>query len=84
MNREYAFNRDKGKCKICGTYLNSNNVHIHHIQNNLPLNKINKVVNLASLCLGCHKLVHSNSENETNLDEVIWKKILRYRNRLSK
>jgi len=32
MNRAYAFNRDKGKCRICGQEVENHNVHIHHIQ----------------------------------------------------
>lgn len=64
LNREYAFNRDKGKCKVCGTYLNNFNYRCHHKMNKLPINMINKVKNLISVCNSCHKIIHSNKEVE--------------------
>lgn len=52
MNREYAYNRDKGKCKCCGRYFSDNlPKHCHHVNNKLPVEKINKVSNLAWLCV---------------------------------
>lgn len=62
LNREYAFNRDKGKCKICGTFLNNANYRCHHKINKLPIYKINKVANLISVCNSCHKIIHSSEE----------------------
>lgn len=62
LNREYAFNRDKGKCKICGCYLHPGNYHCHHIDPHKLLNQVNKVSNLASLCKTCHNLVHNDQE----------------------
>ena len=35
MNREYAYNRDKGKCKICGIKLNTENRHCHRVDGKL-------------------------------------------------
>lgn len=58
MNREYAYNRDKGKCKICENELLYGQRHCHHINNKLPMNEINKVKNLAWLCVRCHLVVH--------------------------
>ncbi|WP_156778829.1 HNH endonuclease [Clostridium formicaceticum] len=58
MNRCYAFNRDKGRCKICNEWLDAKNTTTHHINNSLPIEEINKVQNLASLCECCHVLVH--------------------------
>ena len=62
MNRAYAFNRDKGKCRISGKNLRSNEVHIHHINPNLPLNKVNKVSNLATVHKEFHYLIHSQTD----------------------
>ena len=38
MNRPYAYNRDKGKCRVCGIDVYKHNVNIHHNSPNLPLN----------------------------------------------
>ena len=44
MNREYAYNRDKGRCKCCGVYFSETvPKHCHHVNNKLPLDRINKV-----------------------------------------
>lgn len=58
LNRAYAFNRDKGRCKICNCELNRKNVEIHHKNRELPIESINKVKNLVSLCRDCHKKLH--------------------------
>ncbi|MGF7396269.1 group II intron reverse transcriptase/maturase (plasmid) [Thermoanaerobacterium thermosaccharolyticum] len=60
MNREYAYNRDKGKCRICGKWLEKGNMECHHIQPQLKPNKVNKVPNLAWLCEQCHHIVHGS------------------------
>lgn len=60
MNREYAFNRDRGKCSVCKTFVYPGNINCHHKKRNLPLNLINKVNNLTTLCNECHSEVHSN------------------------
>ncbi|MDO4396407.1 MAG: group II intron reverse transcriptase/maturase, partial [Clostridia bacterium] len=65
LNRCYAFNRDKGKCKICGDILNPRTTETHHINDKLPDNKINKVTNLASVCMVCHHNIHSNIDSNT-------------------
>jgi hypothetical protein len=82
MNRAYAFNRDKGKCKICSSDLNLQNLETHHINPNLPLSKLNKVNNLASLCIACHNNIHSE-KNQEHLGSKVWKKILSYREKLN-
>lgn len=52
MNREYAYNRDKGKCKCCGRYFSELiPKHCHHVNPRLPIERINKVPNLAWLCI---------------------------------
>jgi hypothetical protein len=60
MNREDAYNRDKGKCRICGKWLEKGNMNCHHIQPKLKPNKVNKVPNLAWLCEQCHHVVHGS------------------------
>jgi group II intron reverse transcriptase/maturase len=58
MNREYAFNRDKSKCRCCGEPLKRNERHCHHVKPKLPLNRLNKVSNLAWVCKTCHRKIH--------------------------
>lgn len=70
MNREYAYNRDKGKCRCCGLALNEGRRHCHHIDNKLPQNMINKVSNLTWVCNDCHKMIHG-----TDIPETLSKKI---------
>jgi hypothetical protein len=61
MNREYAFNRDKGKCRCCGMALfGADNKECHHVQGDLPLSKVNKVMNLAWVCEPCHEMIHNS------------------------
>ena len=84
MNREYAFNRDNWKCKCCGKMLLPEEVHIHHVNNKLPIHKINKVVNLVTTCIWCHGQIHSANEvDESLVTEKQLKAIKRFRNRLN-
>ena len=83
MNREYAYNRDKGKCKCCGIPLSTVSKHCHHVNNKLPIELINKVPNLAWLCERCHRMVH-NSPIPSDLNQKTVKKILKYREKLNK
>lgn len=80
LNREYTYNRDKGKCKVCDTFLNPANYRCHHINNKLPMNKINKVSNLTSVCIECHKIIHNI--DTSHKDAGCQKKILKYREKL--
>lgn len=73
MNREYAYNRDKGMCMACKQSVYTGIVKCHHKRRKLPLNQINKVPNLITLCDECHGLVHSNTTTKN-------KKILELRN----
>lgn len=81
MNRAYALNRDKGRCRVCGGSVQSSDLHIHHIRPFLPLNQVNKVINLATVHESCHAMIHSKLEFK--LDAKIWKKILSFRAKLS-
>lgn len=78
LNREYAFNRDKGKCKICETYLSKGNYQCHHIDSSLPIDKVNKVNNLASVCRRCHILIHTNETPPFGITKFI-KRLASYR-----
>ena len=82
MNRENAYNRDKGKCKCCGRYFSEEvPKHCHHVDNKLPIERINKVPNLAWLCIPCHRMVH-NSPMPPELDPKTVRKIQKYRDKL--
>ena len=82
MNREYAYNRDKGKCKCCGKFFSEMvPKHCHHVNPRLPIERINKVPNLAWLCIPCHRMVH-NSPIPPGLDAKTVRKIQKYREKL--
>lgn len=84
MNREYAYNRDKGKCKCCDRYFSELiPKHCHHVNPRLPIERINKVPNLAWLCIPCHRMVH-NSPIPPELDAKAVRKIKKYREKLKK
>jgi hypothetical protein len=80
MNREYAFNRDKGKCRCCGIALfTASNKECHHVQI-LPIEKVNKVMNLAWVCEPCHEMIH-NSPIPESIESKRRKKIEKLRNK---
>jgi hypothetical protein len=59
INRPMAFHRDKGKCKVCEIALTGfGDTEIHHVDPDLPLDKVNKVSNLVTLCKTCHISEH--------------------------
>ena len=82
MNRMYAFNRDKGRCKICGEpIINGDKFHCHHISTNLPLQQINKVQNLLSTHSKCNKLIHEKISQYGFSDKAI-ENAIKYRKKL--
>jgi len=82
MNREYAFNRDKWRCRCCGADLtHRKDRHCHHVNRQLPMEEINKVPNLVWLCRDCHQRIHS-FYTPVNIDEKTKKKILKFREKL--
>lgn len=84
MNREYAFNRDKGKCRCCGKYLLYDKTRAcHHVAPYLPLSLINKVSNLAWVCDFCHRKIHSSMEIDVE-DTKVKKKIEKFRDKIKK
>jgi RNA-directed DNA polymerase len=82
LNRAYAFNRDKGKCRICGGEVENFNLHIHHINPNLPLDTVNRVNNLATVHDYCHHKIHSG-QDDSSLGKKTWSKILKFREKLN-
>lgn len=82
LNRAYAFNRDKGKCRVCGTEAQNWNVHIHHVQPNLPKELVNRVPNLVTTHEICHNLIHDGKDH-SELGKKVWTKILKFREKLS-
>jgi len=82
MNREYAFNRDKGICKICGQVLKVENRHCHRIEGKLAINRVNRVPNLAWVCKDCDNYIHGK-EIPKYLGQKKVDKILKYRNKLN-
>lgn len=82
LNRAYAFNRDRGKCKICGKeILTAEDLHTHHICKKLPIDLANRVNNLASTHRKCHWMIHDKQEHN-DMGDKAWKKIQQYRERL--
>ena len=80
MNREYAYNRDKGKGKCCKKPLFLDDKKFcYHIRKGLPLEKVNKVQNLIWLCNDCYRMVN-NGPIPPNIDEKVLKKIQKYKN----
>ena len=82
MNREYAYNRDKGKCKCCSKILIYNSKTCHHINNNLPIDKINKVSNLVWVCNDCYNAIHTGLI-PVNTETKTINKILKYQAKLN-
>lgn len=80
LNRAYAFNRDKGKCRVCGKDILVD-VHIHHIRPYLELCKTNKIINLASTHKRCHQMIH-DSKQYTNLNKKAQRKLIGFREKL--
>ena len=82
LNRCYAFNRDRGKCRVCREPI-SDNVHSHHIRPNLPMKQVNRVFNLASTHETCHAMLHDDKDY-SSLPRKIWSNILHFRELLKK
>lgn len=82
MNRPYTYNRDKGKCKICGGFVEPKEARFHHVETKLPMDKINKVKNLITVHQYCHDLIHSNKEPKSLSGKTI-KNLAKYRKKIS-
>lgn len=84
MNRAYALNRDKLKCRVCGRWLIAGKLCTHRINPKLPLCKVNKVNNLASMDRECFELVNNKNADISNLDTKTRKTIEKFRKQLDK
>ena len=82
MNRTYALNRDKLKCRVCGGWLISSTPLAHRINPNLPLNKVNRVDNLVSLHKHCFDTVNNPYADISEFDVKAQKKIQGFRGKL--
>ncbi len=83
MNREYAFNRDKGICRCCKNKLTAGNRHCHHVDNKLTSDRINKVLNLAWVCKDCHDIIHYK-EIPVLIDSKTKSKIEKFKKQINK
>ncbi len=67
MNREYAYNRDRGRCRMCSEHLIKGNRHCLRINSSLAIEEINKVPNLIWLCTNCFDIIRDGVvPNSTN------------------
>lgn len=82
MNRAYALNRDQLKCRCCGKWLYTYTVYTHRINPHLPINKLNKVSNLASMDKKCFELIKNTNTDINHLEIRVRKKIEKFRERL--
>jgi len=82
MNRAYALNRDKLKCRVCGGWLISGTPYAHRVNPNLPLDKVNRVNNLVSLHKKCFDAVNNPKRDISEFDAKAQKKIIGYREKL--
>ena len=82
MNRAYALNRDKLKCRVCGGWLISAAPWAHRINPHLPLNKVNRINNLVSLHKKCFLAVNNPNCDLSEFDEKAKRKIIGYREKL--
>ena len=82
MNRAYALNRDRLKCRVCGGWLISGTPYAHRVNPNLPLDKVNRVNNLVSLHKKCFDAVNIPKRDISEFDAKAQKKIIGYREKL--
>ena len=82
MNRAYALNRDKLKCRVCGGWLIAASPWMHRINPHLPLNQVNRVNNLVSLHKKCFEAVNNPSLDISEFEAKAQKKIIGYREKL--
>jgi group II intron reverse transcriptase/maturase len=81
LNRGYALNRDRKRCRVCRKPISDENVHFHRVNPKLPVDKVNRVPNLATVHWECHERIH-DGQDHANLGKKVWSKILRFREKL--
>lgn len=83
MNRGYVYNVDKGKCRLCGKeFQEYDDIETHHIAPQLPIEKVNRVENLATMHQKCHKIIHSLNNLSEEFPKRVWNKVQSFRNKL--
>ena len=82
MNKAYALNRDRLKCKVCGKWLIDSTPYTHRINPRLPLDKVNRVINLISVHKKCYMAINTPSMDISCFDVQAQKKIFSYREKL--
>jgi len=83
LNRGYALNSDRFCCRVCRKPISKDTVHFHHVATYLPIDKTNRVPNLATVHEDCHAKIH-DTQDYSYLGSKIWKKILKFREKLHK
>lgn len=82
MNRAYALNRDRLRCRVCGGWLIDCTPFAHRVNPTLPLDKVNRVNNLVSLHKKCFDVVNNPNQGISEFDEKAQKKIKGLREKL--
>ena len=82
MNRAYALNRDRLKCRVCGGWLIAGTPYTHRVDPTLPLNKVNRVNNLVSLHKKCFEAVNNSAVDISEFEAKAQAKIIGYREKL--
>ena len=82
MNRGYALNRDRLKCRVCGGWLISCTPYVHRVNPNLPLNKVNRVNNLISVHKRCLCAINNPNMDISEFSPKAQKNIIGYREKL--
>ncbi|QWU13163.1 group II intron reverse transcriptase/maturase [Paenibacillus sophorae] len=82
MNRAYALNRDRLKCRVCGGWLISHTPYTHRINPGLPEDKVNKVSNLVSMHKQCFEAVNDPNTDISEFEPKARRKIMTYREKL--
>lgn len=82
MNRAYALNRDRLRCRICGAWLIDKDPCTQRINPHLPLKDINRVNNLMSLCAACYRLVNNPKADYSHMPGKAQRKIKELRKKL--
>lgn len=82
MNRAYALNRDRLRCRICGAWLIDKSPCTQRINPHLPLKDVNRVKNLMSLCAACYRLVNNPKADYSHMPGKAQRKIKELRKKL--
>ncbi|MBE3557596.1 MAG: HNH endonuclease [Firmicutes bacterium] len=65
MNAAYAFNWDRGNCRICGNPIWPGDLQVHHLSPRPPLKQFDRVSNLASPHKKCHRYLHHPTKSHS-------------------